>query len=157
MATTPGLPLNMIKIVLGRTLLLPALAMLLLGCEHSLKIQGQGDILSGSGARNCTLEQQPCSNSIVADYIETYTAQPRAGWRFDGWEGCDSGDQRCEFNVPASTVQQFWGQSMVLVAKFEPLSAVRVDSGVDQSVTGGTEVVLQGAMLKAAMILPVHF
>ena len=150
MATTPGLPLNMIKIVLGRMLFLPALAMLLLGCEHSLQIQGQGDILSGSGARNCTLEQQPCSNSIVADYIETYTAQPRAGWRFDGWEGCDSGDQRCEFNVPASTVQQFWGQSMVLVAKFEPLSTVRVDSGVDQSVTGGTEVVLQGTVTNSA-------
>jgi pimeloyl-ACP methyl ester carboxylesterase len=142
----PGNPLNMIKLVLGRVLLLPALALLLLGCEHSLQIQGQGDILSGSGARNCSVEQQPCSNSIVADYIETYTAKPRSGWRFDGWQGCDSTDERCEFNVPASTVQQFWGQTMVLVAKFEPLSTVRVDSGTDQTVTEGTEVVLQGAV-----------
>ena len=146
MANLPGVQRNKIKLVFGRGLLLSVLALLLVGCGHSLSIQGKGDLSSASGTRNCTLEQQPCTFTIVGDYVETYTAKPRDGWRFVGWEGCDSDTEHCVFNVPASAVQQNWGKTFQLEAKFALLTALQVDSGIDQTVTEGTEVVLQGVV-----------
>ena len=82
------------------------------GCTHPIEIEGQGDVVSSSGNRDCSPEQQPCNNLIVGDYQETYSAVAREGHEFAGWEGCTPTDENnCEFNVEAATVQQFWGQT----------------------------------------------
>ncbi len=140
---SPKIPSNSI----GRILILAVLAVFLVGCDHSLQIQGQGDIVSATGGRNCSLEQQPCSFAIVGDYVETYTARPRVGWRFSSWQGCGSDSNQCVLNVPAETVQEFWGKSVApLVAIFERLGQVSVDAGRDQTVVEKTEVVLKSSV-----------
>lgn len=92
------------------------------GCDHPLQIEGQGDIVSVSGARDCRVEDQPCGNMVVGQYTETYTAVPRSGWRFDRWEGCSVDTGPCVFNVDENTVLQNWGATApALVARFEPV------------------------------------
>ena len=94
------------------------------GCRHPLEIVGEGDIRSSSGTRDCTLEQQPCANLISGDYKVTYTAVPREGWRFVRWERCGQQYPKCLFNVPASLVSLFTGQTVApLQAVFEPGTA----------------------------------
>lgn len=131
----------------GRILTLALLALFLVGCDHSLQIQGRGDIDSSTGSRSCSLEQQPCTFTIVGDYVETYTARPRDGWRFASWQGCSSNNNQCVLNVPAETVQQFWGKPVApLVAIFERLGQVSVDAGSDQTVIEKTDVVLKSSV-----------
>ncbi len=105
-----------------KLLILPLLlATLASACSHPLEITGEGDIGSSSGARDCTWEQQPCTNNVAGDYTETYTALPRAGWVFTGWEGCGAQFPDCSFHVPGATVDQFWGETMPpLRAVFSP-------------------------------------
>ncbi len=132
---------------LGRLLALAGFALFLAGCDHSLQIQGQGDIVSATGSRSCALEKQPCSFTIVGDYVETYTARPRAGWRFASWEGCGSNNNQCVLNVPAETVQQFWGKPVApLVAIFELEGQVKVSAGPDQTVIEQSDVTLRSSV-----------
>jgi len=81
------------------------------GCSHPFEIEGQGDVISASGERDCLLENQPCSHLIISDYEETYTATPRAGFEFSHWENCGGAGPQCSIEVDASDVQQFWGQT----------------------------------------------
>jgi len=89
---------------------------------------GQGDVTSASGNRNCYLEdfqtaKTNCTkNYAVGAYQETYYATPRPGWKFDHWvtycANATPPNYDCSFNIPAATVQQYWGQTM------PPLKAV---------------------------------
>lgn len=94
------------KIILA---LLPLI--LITACSHPLEIVGEGDIISSNGKYNCLLEEQPCSNLVAGDYAVTYTGEPRDGWHFVGWEGCGDQFPDCSFNVPGSTVGQYWGHT----------------------------------------------
>jgi len=108
---------------------------LITACSHPLEIEGQGDIESSSGTNDCALENQPCANVVAGDYNVTYTGVPRAGWTFDGWDGCGTQAPGCTFNIPAATVQQYWFQTMPpLRAVFTELPltyAVLNDTGID--------------------------
>ncbi|MAT92332.1 MAG: hypothetical protein CME59_07000 [Halioglobus sp.] len=104
------------------------LTLLVYGCSHPLEIVGEGDITTASGDRHCThadyLAGLPnCQDNLVTgDYQETYQALPHAGWHFHRWVNCYNADgSACSFDVPASAVQHFWGQSAdPLVAIFRP-------------------------------------
>lgn len=100
----------------------------LLGCDNSLHIEGRGDIVSLSGARDCHLEQQPCTNLVVNDYQETYTPVARESWKFVRWEGCLSEEQSaphsCSFNVPSALVNHNWGADFPLTAIFGDTTAL---------------------------------
>ncbi|MFT6311583.1 MAG: hypothetical protein ACJAQS_001959 [Porticoccus sp.] len=82
------------------------------GCYHPLEIEGQGDIVSSTGERNCSIAAQPCDNLVVFDYVETYTAVPKAGNQFVGWEGCGDQHPLCSYNIPATTVRKQWFKTM---------------------------------------------
>ena len=89
----------------------------IVGCSHPLEIEGDGDIWSSSGARNCSLEEyesneETCTaNRVALAYDETYIAEPGTGWKFDGWENCQAADGlECSFAVPAEAVIQVWGK-----------------------------------------------
>jgi hypothetical protein len=86
--------------------------LVLAACSHPLEIEGEGDIVSTGRAIYCTLEQQPCPNIVFNDYIRTYVGLPRPGWDFDHWVNCGTQHPNCSFNIPASVVNQFWGQTM---------------------------------------------
>ena len=111
-----------------RTIFSLGAAILVAGCSHPLVIKGDGDILSGSGTRNCFLEDfqtgsESCSsNLVVGAYLETYYAVPREGWHFEYWDNyCTDGltADQCSFDFDASVVRQFWGQTVPpLVAVF---------------------------------------
>jgi hypothetical protein len=87
-------------------------------CSHPLEIIGEGNIVSSTGTRNCSLEQQPCDNYVLSDYQEKFSAIPRLGWHFVGWEGCGDQFPDCSINVPGRIVFQHWGDSI------PPLQAV---------------------------------
>ncbi|MFK7978175.1 MAG: hypothetical protein AB8C02_18725 [Halioglobus sp.] len=94
-----------------RAKLLGLLIILLsVACSHPLEIIGDGDIVSSTGENNCAKEDQPCDNYIVGNYDVTYTATPRTGSVFVGWDGCNSASPNCSFSFPATTVRQFWGR-----------------------------------------------
>lgn len=113
------------------------LAALLIGCGHPLDIEGQGDIVSMSGERDCAKENAPCENTVVNEYVEAYTAEPHQGHAFIGWEGCGSQFPQCRYDVPAANVKQFWGQTPAsLRAIFKPITLVVAsppDGGVGSS------------------------
>jgi hypothetical protein len=107
-------------------------------CSHPIEIEGQGDVTSASGDRNCSLEQftaadPVCSkNYVIGAYQETYYAKARAGWQFDHWVTyCTTAappNYECSFNTPAEQVGKFWGQTMPsLKAVFTPIPAVDTD------------------------------
>lgn len=109
-----------------KSLLIPLLSLILVACSHPLEIVGNGDILSSTGDNNCALEEQPCANLVIGDYLVTYTAQPRSGSEFVRWEGWDacSTSPNCGFDIPGAWVNQYWFQVM------PPLRAVfEEDSG----------------------------
>jgi hypothetical protein len=95
------------------------------GCTHPIDIVGEGDILSSSGDNDCLLEARPCSAVAVAEYIETYHPEPRAGYQFVGWDNCLTRQgPDCVFQVDTATVQNNWFKTMPpLVAKFAPICA----------------------------------
>lgn len=97
------------------------------GCSHPIEIVGNGNVMSASGSRNCSLENfqaghSKCTeNLVVGEYSETYYAQPRDGWRFDHWRNycTDAAGNECQFSIPASTVRGHWGETMLpLIAVF---------------------------------------
>lgn len=108
--------------------------LVLSGCDHSLHIEGAGDIVSLTGNRNCSLEQQPCQNLVINHYQETYTAVARDAWTFVQWEGCPGEQQTdpasCSFDVPAELVNANWGAQFSLKAVFgdtTPLADLEFD------------------------------
>ncbi len=101
-------------------------------CSHPIEIEGQGDVTSQSGNRNCSLDQftaadPVCSQNLaIGAYQETYNPVPRAGWKFDHWANyCTNAtgpNYDCVFNIPAATVQKYWFQTMPpLKAVFLPI------------------------------------
>lgn len=103
---------------------------LLAACKHPLEIVGHGDIVSLSGTRDCLLEdyqsgQANCTdNEVISQaYVETYTAVPRPGWQFEGWENycINVATNECSFDVGAATVANFaGGRANPLRAVFSP-------------------------------------
>jgi len=102
---------------------LPVLALssalaLLQACSHPIEIVGDGDVLSGSGERDCLLEdyaagrENGTENVVVDDYHETYYAVPRAGWTFHRWANycVEETGNECAFDISADTVHQNWGE-----------------------------------------------
>ena len=116
-----------------------SIALLLIqACEHPIEIEGEGDVTSATGDRNCYLEdfqtaQTNCTkNYAIGAYQETYYAVPRAGWKFDHWVTyCSTAAPPyydCGFNIAAATVQQFWWQKMPpLKAVFTPFTGTEPD------------------------------
>lgn len=101
-------------------------------CKHPLEPIGEGDIISVSGNRNCLLEDYQsflpsCDSNIVTaddgDYVETYIAQPRSGWKFVRWENyCeDAVINECSWNIPASFLAFASDSVPPLRAIFAPL------------------------------------
>ncbi len=106
-------------------LLFLSLLLLAAGCYHPQEIVGEGDIISSNGQHDCLLEQAPCDNLVQGDYMLTYTAVPRPGWRFSHWENCGDKYPQCTYNITAAQVQQFAGVTVPpLRAVFEPLAGV---------------------------------
>jgi hypothetical protein len=112
------------------TLKIPVLITLLsliVACSHPIEIVGEGDVLSATGTRNCYYEDflagaESCTrNLVVHEYIETYYAVPRDGWKFEKWlnySHCTTISE-CAFDIPADLVHSSWGQTMPpLVAVF---------------------------------------
>ena len=108
-------------------LALSSALVLLQGCSHPIEIVGDGDVLSGSGARDCLLEDhaaglENCTENVVMDdYRETYYAVPRTGWVFHRWANycVDETGNECTFDVSADTVHQNWGEVLPpLIAVF---------------------------------------
>jgi hypothetical protein len=100
-----------------------AFSALAVACSHPLEIIGKGDITaSGTGGSSCTYEAAPCPNYIVNAYDTMYTAVPRENYGFLTWQSCPAPNgNKCSVSVPASTVHQFWGQTMpALTAHFSP-------------------------------------
>ncbi len=102
----------------------------LAACSHPLEIVGEGNIVSASGERNCSLVEfraakENCArNLVVEDYQETYVAVAASGWEFVKWRNCFGGDNTpaCTFNIPASEVVKHWGKAAApLVAVFRQL------------------------------------
>lgn len=118
--------------------------LLVVGCSHPLEIVGEGDIESSTGANDCALEEQPCANYVTGDYNVTYTAAPREGWNFVGWEGCGVQFPECSFNIPALYVDQNWFQTMptlraVFVEGLGPgVPGIRVGSVRGNTVAAGS-------------------
>lgn len=118
-----------------RLLLLAGLLAVTTACSHPLEIVGHGDILSESLSRNCSYEDQPCSNVVTDAYSETYTARPRAGWVFSHWENyCLDGIEACQFDIAEDIVRKNWQKTMPpLVAHFRQVSSeghVTIERGV---------------------------
>jgi hypothetical protein len=67
-----------------KTIGITSIAMLF-ACSHPIEIQGQGDVISASGSRNCSFQdfkagRESCTqNLVVGDYNETYYAQADEG------------------------------------------------------------------------------
>jgi hypothetical protein len=102
-----------------KLLLLAAALGCLQACDHPLEIEGQGDIVSQSGTRDCSLEDyqagaENCTrNTVLGEYSESYTGVPRDGWILAGWKGCGyKSFPECSYNIPSSVVQDYWGQVM---------------------------------------------
>jgi len=90
------------------------------GCSHPIEITGEGDVLSASGDRDCSLlefqaQSAECArNDVIGAYSETYTATPHPGWQFRRWASyCNAAlDNTCSFTIPAATVRSFWGYTL---------------------------------------------
>lgn len=110
--------------------LLPLFVAFLAACSHPLEIVGEGNIVSASGERNCSLAdfraaRENCTrNWVVEDYRETYVAVSASGWEFDKWINYCADDKTpaCSFEIPASEVVKHWGkEAPPLVAVFRQL------------------------------------
>lgn len=125
---------------ISRIAFFPFLSLLIVACNHPIEIVGDGDVTSASGNRNCYLEDYKASkdnctkNTVVGEYKETYSALPKEGWIFEGWDGCQIavGDE-CSFDISGEAVIKAWGATAPsLTATFikSTLPAKPVDSGI---------------------------
>lgn len=116
------------------TLKIPVLITLLsliVACSHPIEIVGEGDVLSATGTRNCYYEDflagaESCTrNLVVHEYIETYYAVPRDGWKFEKWLNycTETSSDQCGFKISADMVKQHLGATAApLVAVFEKVT-----------------------------------
>jgi len=116
--------------------------LLIQACSHPIEIEGEGDVTSQNGDRDCYLGQDTSKNTVcknyvgidldllpalvAEDYTETYNPVPRSGWMFSHWVNyctdAKAPNYDCSFNVLAATVQQYWGKTMpALKAVFCPI------------------------------------
>jgi hypothetical protein len=119
-------------------LLIIILISLIYGCSHPLEIEGEGDIVSESGTRDCVLEDHPCANIVAGSYLETYTAVAKPGWKFTGWKNCgdQSAPSRCAYNI-SKVPKQFYGKTVQpLVAMFSELPVPSVTKFVPEDPSG---------------------
>jgi hypothetical protein len=78
----------------------------------------------------------------VGAYQDTYTAAPRVGWVFDRWGNycTNTTSNECSFDIPAATVQLFWGQTasplQAIFAKYTVTGPVLPHSGITPSIGG---------------------
>ncbi len=99
--------------------ILTALFVLLLlhACKHPLAIEGEGDIIERLvGQRGCSLEEfqansPRCTENEVTgeDYIVSYEAIPKPGWKFVTWRGgttcsANSVAPYCDYHVAKAGV-----------------------------------------------------
>ena len=118
------------RLLRPRTLLaLLITALLAAACSHPVEIIGDGDVLSDTGTRDCTLADHTAGSSnctenlIVGEYDETYTAVPAPGWHFHRWVNycVEAADNTCSFEVGADIVAAAEGLTAApLVAVFRP-------------------------------------
>ena len=98
----------------------------LVGCTGGVAVEGEGDVLSQSGAYNCYLEHSPCEYDNAYALSEKFTAVPRDGWEFEGWRYCqESTGPVCEVDVSAEVVREVWGKTL------PPLTAIFKRSDVE--------------------------
>lgn len=103
-----------------KNLLLLVFLSIIYGCSHPIEIVGEGDVLSITGTRNCSLEdfqagRENCTKNLVqGEYKETYYAVPRSGWEFSQWINycADAVKNECAFSIPANAVQKNWFKTM---------------------------------------------
>jgi hypothetical protein len=132
-------------------------------CKHPLAIEGEGDILERLGGfRGCTLEEfqansPRCTDNAVVDddYIVSYEAVPRDGWRFLRWAGgtgcpLNSTAPYCDYDIPRVWVKFIDDD----VPDFEPQATVAIfvqhvtkDVIVRGKATGGFGPLLGGATI----------
>ncbi|MEM9257611.1 MAG: sulfatase-like hydrolase/transferase [Pseudomonadota bacterium] len=113
--------MNPVKALLAATVLPMVYA-----CSHPIVIHGEGDVLSESGNRDCTLADYQAGainctdNEVTTTYEEVYTGEPKSGWQFRRWGNyCGSAlNNECAFFVPGDIVRNFWNATM------PPLQAV---------------------------------
>lgn len=111
--------------VLSRRLSIIVCFAFLAACTHPFEITGGGDISSATGERDCAPEEPRCDFLIASDYVETYTARPRAGWEFVNWTRCGNPGTEpfCSFNVPSSVIEPYWfTRQPPVIANFAPVS-----------------------------------
>lgn len=110
-------------------------------CSHPLEIIGEGNIISSSGNRDCSLEQfqsgdPSCTQNLVTGaYRETYYAEPEPDWHFFRWLNyCVKADTNaCRFEVPEHVTEQARGKSVPpLIAEFSRGTVFnwKLDTGV---------------------------
>ncbi len=91
----------------------------LVACTHPIDIQGNGDIASSTGTRDCSFEQAPCDYVITGAYNEIYTATARDGYYFSHWENCfNEQGNRCTWNIAPKHVKDNWGKTMPAMKAF---------------------------------------
>ncbi|GJM37896.1 MAG: hypothetical protein DHS20C19_12630 [Acidimicrobiales bacterium] len=98
-------------------------------CNQPIEIVGEGDVISATGTRDCTLADHTAGstncteNAIVGDYDETYTGVAATGWHFHRWVNyCTAAtDNTCSFDVEAGVIDAAQGFTAApLVAIFRP-------------------------------------
>ncbi|MEZ5244531.1 MAG: hypothetical protein R2707_05480 [Acidimicrobiales bacterium] len=114
-----------------------AVGLLAAACSQPIEIIGQGDVVSESGARDCSFEDHQtgapnCTDNVITGaYDETYRAEARPGWHFHRWASycTEATDNTCSFDISADVVAQAFGQSVPpLVAVFRPDVVTGFDS-----------------------------
>ena len=98
-------------------------------CNHPIEIVGEGDVISSTGTRDCTLVDYNAGstncteNAIVGEYDETYTGVAAPGWHFHRWASycTDATTNTCDFYAEADIVANAQGLEWPpLVAIFRP-------------------------------------
>jgi len=143
----------------SRPLSIAAAVLSILACSHPIEIEGEGDVLSLTGERDCLLEDfqagdDACAvNLVVHAYEETYFAQPRPGWVFDHWGNycLNATDDSCSFSIPEDTVHAAWGgvaaPLLAVFTKSKVTGPVLPDSGIALG-TGGPDLASVGYQRK---------
>lgn len=79
------------------------------GCKLAVMVSPGGNVYSASGTRNCDGPDY-CEFDITdPTFTETFTAEPRAGFTFEKWQGgdgffcADSTDPVCTLTLPGGT------------------------------------------------------
>jgi hypothetical protein len=119
----------MTKRHLSRFAALLAVVMLATACSQPIEIVGEGDVVSQSGNRDCSLidfragATNCTDNLITGAYDETYYGVAAADWHFHRWAGVcmEAIANECSFDVSADGIDQLTGISASpITAIFRP-------------------------------------